>query len=152
METFVRELDKVHDLNLQVERSLPMIYKPAPWKNYYFGGFYLKQTKLAKVAPQFREAVQYMARSDLSAICNVMDKLGSVAWRLNKRVLEVIEYVWSIGGGLGMVPTRYNERAITPEMIREASFREKLKLLKEHQQNSEQHSLRCDFLLRLAMA
>jgi len=37
-------------------------------------------------------------------------------------------------------------------MIRDASFTEKLKLLKEHQQNKEAHSLRCDFLLRLRMA
>jgi DNA-directed RNA polymerase len=28
-----------------------MIYKPAPWKNYFFGGYYLKQTKMAKVHP-----------------------------------------------------------------------------------------------------
>lgn len=51
VEKFVSELDKIHDLNLQMERSLPMLYKPAPWKNYYFGGYYLKQTKLAKVLP-----------------------------------------------------------------------------------------------------
>lgn len=37
-------------------------------------------------------------------------------------------------------------------MIKEASFREKLKLLKEHQQNNEMHSLRCDFLIKLGMA
>ena len=48
-------------------------------------------------------------------------------------MFEVIEYVWSIGGGLGEIPKRYNERTISPEMIREASYREKLKLLKEHQ-------------------
>jgi len=46
--------------------------------------------------------------------------------------LEVIEYVWSIGGGLGEIPKRYNERQVTPELIKEAKFREKLKLLKEH--------------------
>ena len=51
VEKFVSELDKIHDLNLQMERSLPMLYKPAPWKNYYFGGYYLKQTRLAKVLP-----------------------------------------------------------------------------------------------------
>lgn len=66
VEKFVSELDKIHDLNLQLERSLPMIYKPAPWKNYYFGGYYLKQTKMAKVDPQFFEAVRYMKRADLS--------------------------------------------------------------------------------------
>jgi len=42
VEKFMSELDKIHDLNLQLERSLPMIYKPAPWKNYNFGGYYLK--------------------------------------------------------------------------------------------------------------
>jgi DNA-directed RNA polymerase len=42
VEQFITELDKIHDLNLQIERSLPMIYTPAPWKNYYFGGYYLK--------------------------------------------------------------------------------------------------------------
>lgn len=37
-------------------------------------------------------------------------------------------------------------------MIKAATFREKLKLLKEHQQNNESHSLRCDFLFKLGMA
>ena len=42
LEDFITSLDKIHDLNLQLERSLPMVYQPAPWKNYYFGGYYLK--------------------------------------------------------------------------------------------------------------
>lgn len=140
------------DLNLQLERSLPMVYKPAPWKNYFFGGYYLKQTKMAKVHPQFREAVKYLNRADLSGMCNVLDVLGSVKWRVNKRVLEIIEYIWSSDGGQAGVPKKFIERSVTPEMIREASYAEKLKLLKEHQQNKEQHGLRCEFLLRLRMA
>lgn len=39
---FLGEIDKLHDLNIHIERSLPMIYKPAPWKNYNFGAYYLK--------------------------------------------------------------------------------------------------------------
>jgi DNA-directed RNA polymerase len=74
-----------------------------------------------------------MNRADLSNICNVLNTLGNVEWRVNRRILETIEYVWSIGGGLGEIPKRHNERIVSPEMIREASFREKLKLLKEHQ-------------------
>jgi len=57
VEQFITELDKIHDLNLQIERSLPMIYQPAPWKNYYFGGYYLKQTKMIKIPPNLREAI-----------------------------------------------------------------------------------------------
>ena len=152
VDKFISELDKIHDLNLQLERSLPMIFKPAPWKNYYFGGYYLKQTKMAKVDPMFREAVQYMRKADLSQISRILDLLGSVPWRVNRKVLDVIEYIWSTGGGQAMIPKKHNERMITPDMIRKAAFKEKLTLLREHKINNEYHSLRCDFLLRLSMA
>jgi len=60
VEQFVSELDKSHDLNLQLDRSLPMIYPPAPWKNFFFGGFYLRQTRMAKVEPNFATALNYL--------------------------------------------------------------------------------------------
>jgi DNA-directed RNA polymerase len=82
----------------------------------------------------------------------VLDFLSSVEWKVNKKVLETIEYIYTIGGGIAAVPKRFNERIITPELIKAASFVEKLKLLKEHQQNNEMHSLRCDFLIKLNMA
>jgi len=85
-------------------------------------------------------------------MCQTLDILGKVPWQINNKVLDTIEYVWSIGGGLGEIPKRYNARTVTAEMIKEASFAEKLKLLKEHQHNSEAHSLRCSFLLTLKIA
>jgi DNA-directed RNA polymerase len=85
-----------------------MIYKAAPLKIYYFGGYYLKQTKLAKILQLFHEAVRYMTRSDLSTIFKILNFLGLVEWRVNKKVLENIEYIWSTGGGKGEIPSRYN--------------------------------------------
>lgn len=104
IEDFIGELDKIHDLNLQMDRSVPMIYPPAPWKNFFFGGYYLKQTKMAKVLPQFMEAVKYLNRANIEPMCNTLDILGAVKWKLNSRILEMMEYVWSIGGGLGGIP------------------------------------------------
>ena len=75
-----------------------------------FGGYYLKQTKMAKVLSNFHEGVKYMQRVDLLNMCHVLDILGSVKWRINRKLLEIIEYVWSIGGGLGEIPKRFNER------------------------------------------
>ena len=132
MQEFIQELDKSHDLNLQLDRSLPMVYPPAPWKNFFFGGYYLRQTRMAKVEPQFYTALQYLVQADLQPMCKVLDILGKVPWTINNRVLDTMDYVWSIGGGLGAIPQRYNDRTITPEMIRDAEFRDKLKLLKEH--------------------
>mmetsp|Transcript_59973 Transcript_59973/g.82368 ORF Transcript_59973/g.82368 Transcript_59973/m.82368 type:complete len:114 (-) Transcript_59973:1443-1784(-) len=113
----------MNDLNLQLEKALPMVYPPSPWKNFFFGGYYLKQTKMAKVLPHFDEAKTYLKKSDLKRMCFLLDTLGAVPWRLNKKVLETVEYVWSIGGGLASIPKRFNERQITPEMIKDASFR-----------------------------
>jgi len=110
-----------------------MVYPPAPWKNFFFGGYYLRQTRMAKVEPQFYTALQYLVQADLQPMCKVLDILGKVPWTINNRVLDTMDYVWSIGGGLGAIPQRYNDRTITPEMIRDAEFRDKLKLLKEHQ-------------------
>lgn len=73
-----------------------------------------------------------MTQADLSRICDVLNTLGNVAWRVNRPILDTIEHIWSNGGGQGQVPVRFNQRIISPEMIRQASFREKLKLLKEH--------------------
>ena len=50
-------------------------------------------------------------------MCQTLDILGKVPWVVNNRVLETMEYVWSIGGGLGTIPNRYNARTITAEMI-----------------------------------
>ncbi len=53
----------------------------------------------------------------MGPMCNVLDILGSVRWRVNSKIFEMMEFVWSIGGGLGKIPKRFNERLITPEMI-----------------------------------
>ena len=63
-----------------------------------------------------------MGRADLSQMCNVLNTLGNVEWRVNKKILETIEYVWSIGGGIGDIPKRYNERIVTAEMMKDATF------------------------------
>ena len=108
-----------------------MVFKPAPWRNFHFGGYYLRQTRLAKIEPNFMQAMDYMASSDLKPMCQILDILAQVPWAINNKILETMEYVWSIGGGLGKIPNRYNARLVTPKMIQEAEFVDKLKLLKE---------------------
>lgn len=49
-----------------------------------------------------------MTRSDLSTICSVLNFLGLVEWKVNQRILETIEYIWSSGGGKGEIPFRFN--------------------------------------------
>lgn len=39
----------------------------------------------------------------------VLDILGSVPWKINKKVLGLIEEVWARGGGKGTIPIRYSD-------------------------------------------
>jgi len=36
----------------------------------------------------------------------------------------MIEFVWSIGGNCAGIPKRYNERQVTPEMLKAADFKD----------------------------
>jgi DNA-directed RNA polymerase len=147
------ELHKKHALETQIKKSLPMIYKPLPWKSFKIGSYYLRQSPFAKVMPAFHEATMLFDTNNISTIANVLDKLGSIKWRVNKRILDVMEYIWANGGGKAMIPKKYNERLISKEMIKNTkTFKEKTILLKEAQSNREAHSLRCDFGIKMKVA
>ena len=88
----------------------------------------------------------------MSQVCNVLDILGKVAWRVNPKILDVIEYIWASGGGAADIPERFNKQTVSPDDVRKANIKDKLKLLAQYQENNELHSLRCHFLLRLSMA
>lgn len=140
-------------MNIQVKKSLPMIFPPLPWKNHKIGSYYLRQTAFSKIVPDHFEAASLYEKTDISKVMKVLDTLGSVKWRINKKVLDIVEYVWATGGGKSYIPKRFNERVVTNSMIKEAKdFKEKIKLLKESQINREMHSLRCDFMLKMQIA
>jgi hypothetical protein len=39
---------------------------------------------MAKVIPNFNEAIRYLQRSDMTSMCQVLDILGQVKWRINR--------------------------------------------------------------------
>ncbi len=42
------ETDKTDSLFMHLDRSLPMIYRPAKWQDYEMGGYYLRPTHLMR--------------------------------------------------------------------------------------------------------
>jgi DNA-directed RNA polymerase len=123
------------------------------WKNFSIGCYYLRQTPFSKVLPDHFEASSLYENCDVSKVMKVLDLLSNVRWRINRRVLDLVEFTWSLGGGKSKIPKRFNEKIITSEMINQnKDFKEKIKLLKESQENREMHSLRCDFYLKMQIA
>ena len=130
-----------------------MVYPPMPWKNFSIGCHYLRQTPFSKVIHDHHEAASLYENCDVSKVMKVLDLLSNVKWRINRKLLDLVEYTWANGGGKSKIPKRFNERVVTSEMINQnKDFKEKIKLLKECQENRELHSLRCDFALKMQIA
>lgn len=100
------KVDKNNSLFVQLDRCLPMIYKPAPWQDYEIGGYYQKPTNLMRMQESIiqENSVKF---SDLHKIFNVLDLISETPWRINKRILDVVEMMWEEGGGVGEIPKRF---------------------------------------------
>ena len=59
-------------------------------------------------------------KSDLKPLLEILDGIGAVKWKINKKVLNVVETLWSMGGGLGKMPPRYNEKNIIFQHLKDA--------------------------------
>ena len=50
------------------------------------------------------KAVKY---ADIKNVSQVLNLIGGTAWRINKDVLDVVEEIWNLGGGLAEVPDKF---------------------------------------------
>jgi len=66
-----------------------MIYTPMPWKNFKIGSYWLRQTPISKIYAEHKEASSLYEYNDVSTPMKVLDLLGQVPWRINKKVLDV---------------------------------------------------------------
>ena len=152
--TLLDQVEKKDSLFIQLDRSLPMINKPAPWKDYEIGGYYQKPTNFMRIEKLGKQesAIKY---ADLTKLYEVLDIIGSVKWRINKNVLNIVEKIWNNGGGTGTIPNRYYDykEYIYDYQVSECKdIMEIRRLSKKIQLQRDVHSLRCDFTLKLSQA
>ncbi|KAH9707793.1 DNA-directed RNA polymerase [Citrus sinensis] len=83
-----------------------------------------------------------------------LDTLGSTKWRVNKRILGVIDRMWASGGCLaGLVDQEDVPLPEKPDTDDETEIKKwKWKVKTAKKQNSEKHSQRCDIELKLSVA
>ncbi|GFS30542.1 DNA/RNA polymerases superfamily protein [Actinidia rufa] len=79
---------------------VPMLVPPVKWRSFDKGGHlflpsYVMRTHGAK---QQREAVRRAPRKQLEPVFEALDTLGSTKWRVNKRLLSVMDRIWASGG------------------------------------------------------
>ena len=63
---FIEDLNKRDDQLLQLSQALPMIYPPAPWKDFNLGAYYLKPSLVVRT--QFKPHLGIIQRCDMRRI------------------------------------------------------------------------------------
>ncbi|XP_044493782.1 DNA-directed RNA polymerase 2, chloroplastic/mitochondrial-like isoform X2 [Mangifera indica] len=135
---------------------MPMLVPPLNWTGYDRGAYLFLPSYFMRThgARQQRETVKRTPRSQLGPVFEALDTLGNTKWRVNKRILSVIERIWSNGGCLaGLVDREDIPIPEEPDMEDVAEIKKwKWKMKAAKKENSERHSQRCDVELKLAVA
>lgn len=135
---------------------MPMLVKPIPWTGYNKGGYLILPSNVMRThgANQQREAMKRVQKRQVERVYQALDILGSTKWRINKRILDVVDRLWAGGGRLADLVDREDVSIPEkPDTEDEAEIKRwKWRLRKAKKTNSERHSQRCDVELKLAVA
>ncbi|XP_020699293.2 DNA-directed RNA polymerase 3, chloroplastic isoform X1 [Dendrobium catenatum] len=141
---------------LMVIPYLPMLIPPKKWKGYNKGGHlflpsYVMRTHGAK---DQQNAIKSVPKRQLNKVFEALDTLGSTKWRVNRRILEVVETIWSEGGGVAGLVDREDipiqEKPGLEDSMEIKKWRWNARKAKKA--NNEMHAQRCDTELKLSVA
>ncbi|KAJ1423067.1 DNA-directed RNA polymerase, phage-type [Sesbania bispinosa] len=135
---------------------MPMLVPPINWTGYDKGAYLFLPSYVMRIhgAKQQREAVKRTPKNQLDPVFEALNTLGNTKWRVNKRILSVIDQIWANGGRLGDLVDREDvplpEEPDTEDEAEIRKWKWKVKAVKK--ENNERHSQRCDAELKLAVA
>ncbi|XP_048128628.1 DNA-directed RNA polymerase 2B, chloroplastic/mitochondrial isoform X2 [Rhodamnia argentea] len=135
---------------------MPMLIPPVKWTGYDKGAYLFLPSSAMRThgVRQQREAFKRAPLQQLQPVFEALDILGATKWRVNRRVLSVVDRIWNSGGCLADLVDR-NDIALPdkPDTEDESQIRKwKWKLKSTRKENRERHSQRCDIELKLAVA
>ncbi|XP_026422695.1 DNA-directed RNA polymerase 1B, mitochondrial-like isoform X1 [Papaver somniferum] len=135
---------------------MPMLVPPESWIRYDKGAHlflpsYVMRTHGSK---QQRLEVKNTPVKQIQRVFDALNTLGNTKWRVNKKLLEIVDRVWASGGKYaGLVDRADVVLPEKPETEDEAELRNwKWKIKNAKKENNERHAHRCDLELKLAVA
>ncbi|KAJ9147463.1 hypothetical protein P3X46_029624 [Hevea brasiliensis] len=135
---------------------MPMLVPPIKWTGYDKGAHLFLPSYVMRThgVRQQREAVKRTSREQLQPVFEALDTLGHTKWRINKRVLSIVDRIWNSGGRLAdLVDQNDVPLPEKPDTEDEALLKKwKWKIRSVKKENKERHSQRCDTELKLAVA
>lgn len=135
---------------------MPMLIPPVKWTGYDKGAYLFLPSFIMRIhgAKQQREVLKRTPKENLQPVFEALDTLGNTKWRVNKRVLAVVDRIWSDGGRLaGLVDRHDIPLPEEPDTEDEEQLKKwKWKVKKVKKENKERYSQRCDIELKLTVA
>lgn len=87
---------------------LPMVAPPRPWKSPYRGGYLSDMIRVRLVKTRSRGYLDELGSLDLTEVYNAVNAIQATPWRINTKVLEVVERLWDEGGTVAGLPRRHD--------------------------------------------
>lgn len=142
--------------------QVPMVCPPQPWTTCQNGGYLLAKSELIRLPQSARQQYEQIEKTPLSHLFPALDslnQLASVAWTVNKDVLDVILKVFNDGGNEKLdVPQHPSslEAPTAPEsdegLTKAQKFEHYRQRMVHRRRQGEMFSLWCDALYRLSLA
>lgn len=141
--------------------TFPMVVPPRPWTRPDKGGYLRQRVPLIRPCGSKIQAKVLAEGVHMPQVYEGLNVLGSVPWRINNEVLDVLKAVWEGGGGIADVPPHVDMPLPDEPDVSDIADAEEAKLVlrrfnrtlkKVRQGNADLHSLRCDMKLKLRVA
>lgn len=84
----------------------PMVVKPRPWKGVRSGGYLTSNERYSPLLVRgiTKEQEKLIEEGDISKVLDAVNIAQETPWLINTDILDVQEYLWENGGGVGGVP------------------------------------------------
>ncbi|GAB2291537.1 DNA-directed RNA polymerase 3, chloroplastic, variant 2 [Dionaea muscipula] len=135
---------------------VPMLIPPRNWKAYDRGAYYVLPSYVMRThgSRKQKDAIRSVPSKQMQKVYEALDALGNTKWRINRRILSVVETVWATGGNISGLADREDiplpQKPLSDCPTEIAAW--KWNMRKAKKTNRERHALRCDTELRLSVA
>ncbi|KAI6680512.1 hypothetical protein NL676_034393 [Syzygium grande] len=135
---------------------MPMLVPPRKWKGYDKGGYFFLPSYAMRThgSRKQQDALKNVSEEQMHNVFKALDTLGSTKWRINRRVLAVVESLWAQGGSVGGLVERHDLPLPVKDVSNDGEELElwKWNVRKAKKVNRERHAQRCDVELKLSVA
>lgn len=146
-ETLKDWLDKQHArCELLAPINMPMLCRPRRWRSPTYGGYLTPRHGNRFIKQRNKNYHIELRNVDLSKAYESVNHVQDTPWKINNRVLTVMEDVWNTGGCLGGLPQREDDplpaRPLDIETNEEAKLKWKKDAAQVYSRNADRLSAR----------